>query len=170
MIEIKVKGDKMVRMRLENIGSAIIADAQSGLYKASKYLRDMAIIDLQNKVGSGNWPTMGMSADGTSIRNKSNWTVDRLSPYAVDLRCFSPHASIVETGGITKSILDAREYGHNAWPIGRHQGADEIYRRFIRVQSGYHYLQTSIMNPTVQQGMTSIIGHHIAEIVRGIGI
>jgi len=157
-VEIKITGREKLMQNIAKLRIVITADANKGLENSSKVLRDSAIDILNLSVGTGKWPSLGVSTD--PIRVKEKWTIQKLSPLEVKLTSTSGHSAIVELGAIGE--VRASDYGHKAWPIGRQQGGVVAYRPTFTLQSGYHYLTRAMNSPTVRKSMLN----EIAKVLR----
>lgn len=166
MINIKFSGHKAVINRIIKLGKVIEADIPRGLEASAPHLRDGAITNLIGSIGMGRWGPWGRSSD--SIRDKSKWQVNKISPTKVELTCLSTHALVVEKGGIGKVF--ASQHGHKAWPIGRAQGREEIYRPYFTLQQGYHYTTRAMNNPSVKALMSSEIARIIRESIAKVAV
>lgn len=160
MINIKFTGQKAVLNRLAKLAVAINTDIPRGLESSSNILRDMSIANLIGSLGTGKWGYWGPSAD--SIRDKAKWSINKLSPLQVELKCNSEHAAVVELGGF-KHVT--QEPGRPPFPIGGKQGGALWfgYRRGFDVQQGYSYTRRAMNSKTVQNAMAE----DIAKVLRG---
>lgn len=173
MINIKVLGTKEVISKLNRINDAIKVDLQTGLYNSAGYLRDMAIDHLR---ALARFP--GLSADKESITDIDNWSITREAENSIKLACNSAHASAVEIGTFqsgklgTDGKFHAYELTRNkfGFPVGRQQGMGDNWKSVIKPQMGFHYLEGTMMNPSVGDEMCRIISQHLNTIIEGIGV
>ena len=152
-----VTGQQQIIRNLQKVKLIIENNVDKGLENSLMVLQKSAIQQLESRIGTGRWPSLGTSVDGTSIRQPSNWKITPQDNHKVELRCISPHAAVVEVGGTSKSAINAGDYGHVAWPIGAQQGGAVIFSKTIRLQQGYHYLLNASTNPNTRKNMLNSV-------------
>lgn len=161
MFEIsQIRGKKEVIANLNKVQYNIQASLVPSLLNASDILRDKAI---ENVMIRAKEP--GLSIQGEKITDISSWKKEMVDNNKISLTCISPHATIVEYGGLSpgEKIL-APDYGKNAWPIGKQQGfvnaftgAYGIPRVSFRTQQPMAYLGDAAIDPNVVDSMLGSI-------------
>jgi len=171
MIGIKeIRGKKKIISNLKKIKSQIDNNLINSLTYGTELLRDRAIDNLRNLATEP-----GLSVKGGKITDKNSWFVEPITSKEILLRCTSEHASIVELGAPGRTILST-DYGWKGFPIGRQQGfaiSDPIkgglmYRKKVRLQSGYHYLQSAMDSQWVRESMLNRMSRNLNKVIEGI--
>jgi len=105
----------------------------------------------------------GHSIGDDKIRDSKFITSPEIQGYSIKmgLGYNSNHAAIVELGGTqgfmqsdtgtpVQGFIDADNYGHKGWPVGKSQGKHDgiHYPRIVKLQDGKHYLSNA-MNQSV---------------------
>ena len=164
-----VTGQQQIIKRLNAVLMAITRDTPRSLSSAAGILKGDAMINLNNRVGTGYWGIpWGRSQDGTSIRNPENWKITSIENNKTELRCISPHAAVVEVGGVTR--ISSRS--GKPMPIGKQQGADPpyFYANSVRIQQGYHYLTAASTSPNTQKKMLNTMANIYRQSIAGVTI
>jgi hypothetical protein len=163
---IEIKGKAQVIKKLISVVKAVDGNSQKVLSNASKVLRNGAILNLENRVGTARWPSWGTSADGSSIRDISNWIVNPISKDTIQLVCKSSHAAVVEFGGAkTGTVLIESD---KPYPIGKQQGANPLFRPRFAIQPGYHYLTSAMNSKIVQEDMLNSVSNTLRSTIRAV--
>jgi len=140
-----------------------------GLFKSCEILRDVSISNLNTSVGSGKWPSLGKSIDGTSIRNKNNWLIEDTGSISYTLSCISPHSEIVELGSPGRYIWSENAIGKwKGWPVGKQQGNIIGYYSKIELQKGYHYLRDAMNSPSIKNRILQTMANEASKSLRSI--
>jgi len=166
---IQVTGVEKVIQNILKLQAQIKMSVPAGLTEAADTLRDAAIQDLQGKLGTS-WTGKRYGHDiyQKAIEDKASWIKAYPKWNEVLLQSTSEHSAIVEFGG-TKTI-DASSYGYQAWPIGASKGDDISFRPTFRLQMGYHYLTTSINNPSITNSMINEVGKILKRTIAIAGV
>ena len=83
--------------------------------------------------------------------------------YEGTLEYYSPHARIVEFGGLGKTIK-ASDYGIKAFPIEKNQfGVAQSFSPTIKLQEGKHYLQRAITQMVANGDYEKIVSKYIQQ-------
>jgi len=168
VMTVQVTGAKQIIRRLQSVQSLIITNSSDALSSAAKIFRDHAINNLSNRVGTGRWPSWGTSADGTSIRDKSNWILNKNNNTSLTLTCISPHAAVVEFGGSkTGSVFIESD---RPYPIGKQQGANPLLRNKFAIQRGYHYATDAMVSQSTRNTMLNSISTNLRRVISGVGL
>ncbi len=77
------------------------------------------------------------------------------------------HNSIVEYGGVGRTI-DARDYGHKAWPVGASQGGGVMFSKKVKLQEGKHFLSRAVQE-IVASGKAEQIALRRFRMMTGFG-
>ena len=138
---ITIEGLDKVMNRLIHMGMSFNPMVEDTLHKVMNKTQDLAMKDLESKLGSGVWG--GVWSHGAPVihigdaweHTKGTWIA---SSYIAELSNKSNHAAAVEFGvpGIIKPKSALNLY------LG-----DGTYKRWVRGQAGYHYL-TNAMEKT----------------------
>jgi len=168
-VTFRVEGVEKTIANIIKLQERIKMSVPAGLTNAADTLRDAAIIDLQGKLGTS-WRGIrwGSSIYEDSIENKASWLKEYKKWNEIILTSSSPHSAIVELGG-TRRIF-ASEYGHRVWPIGANQGKIPEPTESFALQRGYHYLTTSIHNPSVTNKMINEVARILSQTIAKAGI
>ena len=166
-VTIKVEGVEKTIANIIKLQERIKMSVPAGLTNAADTLRDAAIIDLQGKLGTSNpqWGKWGPSIYQKSIEDKSSWTKDYPKWNQIILNSTSEHSGITEFGGSNTIVMSS-----TPWPIGKEQGKEPIYRPQFRLQRGYHYLTTSMNNPSVTNKMINEVARILSQTIAKAGI
>jgi len=170
-MQIQIDGVDKVLANLNKIQKNIQRDTRSGLIGAANKLRDMAIVDLQSKLGTSNpmWGSWGHSVYHQAISDKDSWVITYPNQNSVELESRSEHSGIVEFGG--NGVILSSSYGHGAWPIGKNQGWNEnniIYKPTFKLQRGYHYLTSTINNQSAMSAMLSEVSNVLRNSINSV--
>jgi len=163
-----VIGKDIVIKNLKKVVARIDANADKGLNSALKVLENDAIVNLNNRVGTGYWGIpWGRSKDGTSIRNHDNWKINTIKSHNLQLSCISPHAVVVEIGGPSRIYMK-----NKPMPVGKQQGYDPplFYAGSVRMQQGYHYLSTARDSPNTRRKMLNTMAQTLKVSIAGVSI
>ena len=173
-VTFRVEGVEKTIANIIKLQERIKMSVPTGLTNAADTLRDAAILDLQGKLGTS-WRGIrwGPSIYQKSIEDKSSWTKDYPKWNQIILNATSEHAAVVELGGGFAGGMTVLT--SDVWPIGQEQGlnpGDEnfAYAKSFRVQRGYHYLTTSIHNPTVTNTMINEVAKILSQTIAKAGI
>lgn len=145
--EIKRNGQKVI--------DAIERKKIDALSEGADHLRDTSIEFLKSQSKE-----YGKSIVGGSIVDTKNWYKEPIDNNSIKLNCISEHASIVEFGGLGKVIF-ARNYGLNSFPVGQQQGNEVVNVQAIKLQPGFHYLESTMNSPQVRYNMLRKVGKTI---------
>jgi len=173
MMDIEVKGLNRVLRKVGQLDNMMKVGLQEPLFRATEHLRDKSIEHLRNIAKEP-----GLSVDGESITDTSNWTIIRNSSdseagtspaCSVTLKCISKHAAVVELGGGGK-VIQAETYKLPWFPVGKQQGRQPPTKmgRITIPATGLHYLWSTVENKSVQIQMTSIMKEESYKMMRAI--
>ena len=165
-VTFRVEGVEKTIANIIKLQERIKMSVPTGLTNAADTLRDAAILDLQGKLGTS-WRGIrwGPSIYQKSIEDKSSWTKDYPKWNQIILNSTSEHSGITEFGGSNTIVMSS-----TPWPIGKEQGKEPIYRPQFRLQRGYHYLTTSVHNPTVTNTMINEVAKILSQTIAKAGI
>jgi len=131
-------------------GSRLRSAENETIKECLEDLNKAALKNLKSKLGSNKWGINWSKPESEdSIFNRDNIEIKIEGFYGNakgTLTYTSPHAMVVEFGGLTKgkkfeSLLNNPPY--KVWPIGKQQGyskEDQIPRPYFTVQAGYKFL------------------------------
>jgi len=166
-IDYRISNLNTVLQNIDNIVQKIHSSAYTGLDKSCDIVRDSAIEYLDMSVGTGRWPSLGVSTD--SIRSKTTWGKQGMAD-KFRLFCKSKHAAVVEFGAIGAAMVE-RPGSSPPFPIGKQQGLNPpMYRQRFAVQKGYNYLTRAIESPYVHRQILQEITQSISQGLFGISL
>jgi len=170
MITFKLKGQKKVNA---NINKWIIRNSNAvkrGLTKSANNLNQLAMENLNKKIGHGYTGIAWGHSNQQPIEDSKfiSQPASEGDGSTITLQYDSPHAAVVEFGGLSTQGVPASAYGHKVWPIGASQGGGVILAPTFRVQPGYHYLQNAMQSITFTKSpgtsMRSIINNECLKV------
>ena len=170
MSQYQLQGMSTVLSNLEKAKRYIKEYAKDGLFDAADVLKFSSILNLQQRVGTGftgiSW---GKSIDGSSIRNETNWSTTKSAKgNVVKLTCNSPHAAVVEIGGLLTGTRYIVSKSGKAMPVGKQQGNIQYFSPRVTMQRGYFYMTDAIHSPNTQSEMLKSIANNIRMHMPGV--
>jgi len=158
MISVKLLGVNQYIRYLETLKRTVPLKMQKASQEIMERIRDVAIENVNSDI---RW---GHSVTEPRIADPGNWEIVDTGGGGhfggKELICHSPHAFIVEYGGIGGIVVSDRPY-----PIGASQGGGVIFSNSFRLQEGKHYLQRAV-NQVAGAEMEAIAYKHLTDAVR----
>ena len=144
-IDYKIKGENNIYRRIDKYRELSKISIGGATKESAEFLHTLAMEKLQSSLGTGFSNTKWGHSKQKSIENSKYITGPKIEGDIISTTLLynSPHAAVVEYGGLSSSPIPASAYGHKAWPIGASQGKGIIFSPTFRVQPGYHYLGLS---------------------------
>ena len=110
----------------------------------------------------------GLSAEGGSITDPSNWTIRKHGELGASIRCNSDHAAVVEFGGEkTGIVMIERGPNQPPFPIGLQQRQEPVFKRKFAIQPPKAYLRSAIDSEWVRQSIRNRIRRDLLKVIRG---
>lgn len=160
MITYKVRGLKELKIKLKKISAGLPIETGRGMEKAGDYVVKKATDKLRSMArgpcGVGSIP----------ITDPNSWVVTNRQVGGLTVTCRNPWAIRVEKGSIGGIKVNAYDYGHKGWPIGQRTGAILAVRKTFTVREGYHFLESTMNDPSVRKGVTEIVSRHLSKLLR----
>ena len=130
-------------------------------------LREIDALAMQNLYSTTSNPQSYDSID----KNVTMKTIKKTPNIVATELCYhSTHACVVEFGSIKREI-EAKDYGIQAFPIGKSQyGVPQQYATKIKLQEGKHFVGNALNVISNTGRLTDIYSKHVNGLMQSIGL
>ena len=159
-----VIGDKLLKRKLRRTANRTPKYCNKAVRNVANHIHREAMDKLQSSLGTGyTGQKWGHSNQIPIAESKLITDTSDATKSEVKLEYISPHAWIVEFGGIGRVVSDDTPF-----PIGASQGYDPIFRQSFRLQQGKFYLTKTVKSPEVNSFFKGEVAKAIKRINRRI--
>jgi hypothetical protein len=147
MMFVKIR-DKLFQRWLRKVQKKLPINCKKAVHNIAERIDRVAMQNLTGSLGTSHTGIRWGHSQDISIRD-SKVITDKSTPTraVVRLEYTSPHAWVVEHGGIGKVTSSDKPF-----PIGKSNfGQPVAFRQAFRIQRGYHFLENAVDNPEIQQ-------------------